>query len=443
MVLGSLEIQIFVSLVVVLGTAFVALVCDFLKGNNEQLRERNVELRVRHEERDRLGLSAAAQWLQGLATLARNSHLVESMAPSSGSPAPANRVAVEAVDKREPATVNVPPVAVAAYPEQPAPRVAEESPRGVRRRPDQDRSERTPAWASKEELEQLAERAARIRARYESAPRRAQSVPAATAVGSATAVVDSPVLSEPVRLRVLSFDKGGDRLEKRDSVAGKDAEGSEVLPAAAIIDASPVMIEESVRPVAGSPATPIESSDAVASPVGTSRPPERTVNEVVPPIVPPGMHPSSVLEALIQTQQPFSGVIVAIGINDFDSLREKLKTPEGIDSLAAAERMMQSVLRENDFACRFREDEFILLFPGESGAPAQRRLFQVSEKLWDFQLRSLGNLSLMFSWGGYEVQSESLSEAVASARERMFQTKRSRKTARMELSIFGKRVVNA
>ncbi|MBI2687543.1 MAG: hypothetical protein HYX27_14615 [Acidobacteria bacterium] len=51
--LGSLELQIFVSLTVVLGGAFVALVCDYLKGNNEQLREHNIELRVRKEEQER------------------------------------------------------------------------------------------------------------------------------------------------------------------------------------------------------------------------------------------------------------------------------------------------------------------------------------------------------------------------------------------------------
>ena len=51
--LGSLELQIFVSLTVVLGAAFVALVCDYLKGNNEQLREHNIELRVRKEEQER------------------------------------------------------------------------------------------------------------------------------------------------------------------------------------------------------------------------------------------------------------------------------------------------------------------------------------------------------------------------------------------------------
>ena len=35
--MGAMELQIFVSLLVVLGAAFVALICDFLKGNNEKL----------------------------------------------------------------------------------------------------------------------------------------------------------------------------------------------------------------------------------------------------------------------------------------------------------------------------------------------------------------------------------------------------------------------
>ena len=51
--LGSLELQIFVSLTVVLGGALIALICDYLKGNNEQLREHNIELRVRQQEHER------------------------------------------------------------------------------------------------------------------------------------------------------------------------------------------------------------------------------------------------------------------------------------------------------------------------------------------------------------------------------------------------------
>lgn len=50
MELAPYQLQIFVSLFVILGAACVALICDFLKGNNEQLRELTIELRVRREE---------------------------------------------------------------------------------------------------------------------------------------------------------------------------------------------------------------------------------------------------------------------------------------------------------------------------------------------------------------------------------------------------------
>ena len=48
--LGTFELRIFLSLIVVLSAAFVALVCDYLRGNNQQLREHNLELRVRKDE---------------------------------------------------------------------------------------------------------------------------------------------------------------------------------------------------------------------------------------------------------------------------------------------------------------------------------------------------------------------------------------------------------
>lgn len=90
--LGSLELQIFVSLTVVLGGAFVALVCDYLKGNNEQLREHNIELRVRKEEQERRLLLDPAgflgQWMPGVSTVARKAAPVAET-PASGMARPA------------------------------------------------------------------------------------------------------------------------------------------------------------------------------------------------------------------------------------------------------------------------------------------------------------------------------------------------------------------
>ncbi len=44
----------------------------------------------------------------------------------------------------------------------------------------------------------------------------------------------------------------------------------------------------------------------------------------------------------------------------------------------------------------------------------------------------MGSLSIQFSWGGVEVRSESIDEAIASATERMQETRRSRRVLPME-----------
>ena len=72
------------------------------------------------------------------------------------------------------------------------------------------------------------------------------------------------------------------------------------------------------------------------------------------------------------------------------------------------------------------DDEFLIVCPGLSGAEAQRRLNEISERLWNFQLRGQGSFSVLFSWGGIGVENEPLSAAIASANVRMQQTKRSR-----------------
>ena len=79
-----------------------------------------------------------------------------------------------------------------------------------------------------------------------------------------------------------------------------------------------------------------------------------------------------------------------------------------------------------DFACREGEDEFLIVCPGLRGGGGQRRLNEISERLWNFQLRGQGSFSVLFSWGGIGIENEPLSEAIASATGRMQQTKRSR-----------------
>jgi hypothetical protein len=140
-------------------------------------------------------------------------------------------------------------------------------------------------------------------------------------------------------------------------------------------------------------------------------------------LLPAGFQDGFVLNKLVQSRQPVSGLVVSIGVNAARMSDGKL--PEAVHEL------VQSLIGPHDFAARISDDEFLLIYPQERGASAQRRLSQIAQQLWDFQLRSLGSFQILFSWGGVEVRSESIEEAIASASERMQETKRGRKLLTM------------
>jgi hypothetical protein len=139
--------------------------------------------------------------------------------------------------------------------------------------------------------------------------------------------------------------------------------------------------------------------------------------------LPAGFQDGFVLNKLVQSRQPVSGLVVSIGVNA--ARKSDGKLPEAVHEL------VQSLIGPHDFAAQSSDDEFLLIYPQERGASAQRRLSQIAQQLWDFQLRSLGSFQILFSWGGVEVRSESIEEAIASASERMQETKRGRKLLTM------------
>jgi GGDEF domain-containing protein len=95
--------------------------------------------------------------------------------------------------------------------------------------------------------------------------------------------------------------------------------------------------------------------------------------------------------------------------------------------------VVRSLIGPNDFAAQSSNDEFLLIYSEDRGAAARRRLSAISQKLWDFQLRSTGEFQTVFSCGGIEVQVKSLEEAIASARQHLQQTKQNRKLLTMAL----------
>ena len=94
--------------------------------------------------------------------------------------------------------------------------------------------------------------------------------------------------------------------------------------------------------------------------------------------------------------------------------------------------LIQSLIGPNDFAAQSGKDEFLLIYPNEARRLRTALVSLIAEQLWDFQLRSMGTLSILFSWGGLEVRSESIDEAIASATERMQETRRNRRVLTME-----------
>jgi hypothetical protein len=134
---------------------------------------------------------------------------------------------------------------------------------------------------------------------------------------------------------------------------------------------------------------------------------------------PHGMIQQPALDALLESNQPFTGLAVSIGINDSDSsMWHRLGLMPSVGNYIAG------LLGEKDLACRTAYDEFVMVCQGEQGAQSRRRLNQISQRLWDYQLRGIGACSILFSWGAVQVKDQPLSEALASAAERMRETKR-------------------
>ena len=132
--------------------------------------------------------------------------------------------------------------------------------------------------------------------------------------------------------------------------------------------------------------------------------------------IPTGMCDRAALLPLLEADLAFTGLVILVGIAK--SRAPRVEHP--------AQPFIEELLGPADFACRNGDDEFLIVCPGLSGAEAQRRLNQISERLWNFQLRGQGSFSVLFSWGGIGAENQPLSAAVDSAIERMQQTKRSR-----------------
>lgn len=172
---------------------------------------------------------------------------------------------------------------------------------------------------------------------------------------------------------------------------------------------------------------PIDSTQASNNPL-----PGESQDEPHGMLLPSGMHDRPTLSRLIETAGELSGVVVSISLNDYRKIQDSLSNQAFEDLMRSVGKLMNGMIRDEDFGAKLEDSQWIFVFRNEVGAVAQKRILQISEKLWDFQLRSMGSVSILFGWGAVEVENERLSEAYNAAIERMEQSRRGRKTVAMD-----------
>jgi GGDEF domain-containing protein len=393
-------LQLIVSVVIILGAAAVALICDLLKRNNEQLREMNLELRIRREEEQRHAKMAPAPAASLPAAEALTAPTMALAVSGARITADRGRAALDRVasttsrrgarteQPNEPAAERLPGSSLAE-----ARMLAREF---IRRKKDRHREERekmTPQEPVEAPVRAMRRKTA---AESEPAPKVMVERPASAAATSASAA-------------------GTAARRNWDMLLKTNAQRRAALPATIEVTAV-----ASGAPVAA------KSRMAELIPFETL---QHGYSEAADTLVPAGFHEPGALTQLIESAQPARGLVIAIGINDFEN-RTEHESALGIRTLiASVSEHIRSMLRGGDFACPLSENEFVIICPGERDAAAHRRLSELAESLWDFQLRSVGSVSILFSWGAFEAKGEPIADAVASAIERLQETRRSRTLA--------------
>ena len=473
MELSGIQIVTTVILIVVAGA--VALFCDYLKNRAQHLRELAVELNVRQEMTAAVPAPPAPVASAASAAAARNGRTPETQPePKPDATLPPSRAAVSsivatsAVERHSsaavaPALASAAEIASVRGAARARRRPVPPSDRPLPRLEDMNPREALAAW-----LDQRA--ATKAAPKPEDRPQPSTLPEAEPEVRKPLAepvVVEAAIVPETAAAAIAVREPVAVAAEPpanddiRDILRRALATRSKVKPTPAAPAAAapgPVVIAEPALPVTkaeeprtalvhvGTPdaflwsaisAAPKKTEPPVATPrVETVQPPAQRFEVIAGAAtqansfevtLPEGMHDYSVLERAMATGKAFRGLVISVGVSDIDGRG----TTNG-DATKSVSFFIRGLLSARDFACRSAEDEFLLICPGLEGAEAQRRLNQVAEQLWDYQLRGASTWSILFSWGGVDVYQQRLADAIAMATERMNQTRRGRKTVSMQ-----------
>ena len=456
--MGHYQLEVLISAGLLTCMVIAALLCDLLKGKNEQLREMMVELKVRNEEAAR-----REQLLVERPTVA-HTHRAANARSIPVQTTPVQASTTNSATHGGTAELENSSVAVKRENSNSPNHSAGSKERAVgqqRLHRNRDRALSADAVAAIQRGVQMAANPKLAQAKLANvkggpatqvvpAPAPAETFAPTIQTAAVTPVVNVPARKGPVRIEMLPAKKPAAAANLAQVAALESAGPSPLLQATKLVESrfvqKSIHVEEVQTVVLGSqtmtapgggpdgaPKLTIRTQPAVAkknwgallnktaAPVTADTGllaaivEATTSSDATPSAVPAGYHDGFVLSQLIKSHQPLSGLVVSIGISG-------QVTP-------AVSELMRGLLGSTDFACQSGADEFLLIYPNERGASAQRKLSTISQQLWNFQLNALGEYSIVFSWGGVEARSEPVEMVIASANDRMQETKRGRRVA--------------
>lgn len=201
--------------------------------------------------------------------------------------------------------------------------------------------------------------------------------------------------------------------------------------------------EYAVTPGAAASYEPFEGGGYAAAPTqipdfatGAMAPPDLTAvesasiavgskaNELPELLLPAGMQDQATYRRLLEMPNPMSGIVISISINEFNQLKSATGEEALTTLMDSVEVLMGSMIRDSDFGVKAGADQWIFVYSIDENGFSQRRVAGLSEKLWDFQLRHLGQSNIIFSWAAVNVHDERFSDGVGAAVERMEASRR-------------------
>jgi hypothetical protein len=362
---------VILSIIAILGAAAAALLVDYLRSRNEQLRASMVEMKVRREvERRQAALQAQfAPQLMSKSAMAVPTGVPSASADESG-------------------------------------KIAPEPPQPSASPPPENVTKETGA------IQETAAADDRIRFRRQRRP-----TSAASAALEKEETMPKKALSEWLIQRAVARAAEKAHAEMNETPQADTAPSAEAPAEADTARGEPA---ESAGPRSGTCTVVIDESLLASLASADASPAVVSKSDALR--LPTGMHNTATLKRLEKELSEFTGLIVSIGITHADA--ESRKADESMSSIV---QFVEGLMEDMDFGCRVKADEMLLICPGHTGLAAQRRLSLLSEQLWDYQLRQLDHASVAFSLGGIDVHAEPLSEAIILANERMVQTRRNRR----------------